>query len=92
VNGRELYELRVTGPAQRQLEQLPANVAAAVVEFMMSTLLERPHQVGGRLQRELEELHSARRGAYRIVYRIDDEMRTVTVLRVDHRARVYRLR
>lgn len=86
------YELRVTGPAQRQLERLPEGTAAAIVEFMLSALVENPHRVGGRLQRELSGLYSARRGAYRVVYEIDEEQRAVVVLRVDHRSRVYRSR
>lgn len=60
----EADELRVTGPAQRQLGGLPEGVAAAVVEFMLTALVENPHRVGGRLQRELAGLRSARRGAY----------------------------
>ncbi len=86
------YELRVTGPVQRQLERLPEDTAAAIVEFMLSALIENAHRVGGRLQRELAELHSARRGAYRVIYEIDEEQRAVIVLRVDHRSRVYRSR
>jgi mRNA interferase RelE/StbE len=35
---------------------------------------------------------SARRGAYRVVYRIDEPARTVHVVRIDHRADVYRTR
>ena len=84
------YELRVTGPAQRQLERLPERTAAAIVEFMLSALVDNPHRVGGRLQRELAGLHSARRGAYRVVYEINDEQHVVVVLRVDHRSRIYR--
>jgi len=84
------FELRVAGPVQRQLERLPEKTAAAIVEFMLSALVENPHRVGGRLQRELAGLHSARRGAYRIICEIDDENRLVVVLRVDHRSRVYR--
>lgn len=84
------FELRVTGPVQRQLEKLPEKTAAAIVEFMLSALVENPHRVGGRLQRELAGLHSARRGAYRIIYEIDDDNQLVVVLRVDHRSRVYR--
>ncbi len=87
-----LYELRVTGPAQRQLERLPEGTAAAIVEFMLSALVDNPHRVGGRLQRELAGLYSARRGAYRVVYEIDEDKRAVVVLRVDHRSRVYRSR
>lgn len=84
------YELRVVGPVQRQLERLPEGTAAAIVEFMLTALVENPHRVGGRLQRELAGLHSARRGAYRVIYEIDEPERVVTVLRIDHRSRVYR--
>jgi mRNA-degrading endonuclease RelE of RelBE toxin-antitoxin system len=88
----EPYELRLTGPVQRQLERLPEGTAAAIVEFMLTALIENPHRVGGRLQRELAGLHSARRGAYRVIYEIDEEQHAVIVLRVDHRSRVYRSR
>jgi mRNA interferase RelE/StbE len=86
------YALKVTGPVQRQLERLPAGTAAAIVEFMLTALIENLHRVGGRLQRELAGLHSARRGAYRVIYEIDEEQHAVIVLRVDHRSRVYRSR
>lgn len=86
------YELRVAGPVQRQLERLPEGTAAAIVEFMLTALVENPHRVGGHLQRELAGLHSARRGAYRVIYEIDDDQHAVIVLRVDHRSRVYRSR
>lgn len=88
----DLYELRVTGPVQRQLERLPPGTAAAIVEFMVTALVENPHRVGGALQRELVRLRSARRGAYRVIYEIDDDLHAVIVLRVDHRSRVYRTR
>lgn len=88
----DAYELRVTGPAQRQLERLPEGTAAAIVEFMLTALIDNPHRVGGRLRRELAGFHSARRGAYRVVYEIDDEEHAVIVLRIDHRSRVYRSR
>jgi mRNA-degrading endonuclease RelE of RelBE toxin-antitoxin system len=39
----------------------------------------------------LDDRVSARRGTYRIIYRIDDESRTVTVADVDHRRDVYRI-
>lgn len=86
------YELRVTGPAQRHLERLPEVVAAAIVEFMLAALVESPHRVGGELRRELAGLRSARRGAYRVIYEIDEEARAVVVLRIDHRSQVYRSR
>lgn len=87
-----LWDLRVAASAERQLSRLPERVAAAVVEFMVGPLCENPRRVGHALQRELAGLWSARRGAYRVVYDVDDQRRLVTVLRIDHRSDVYRPR
>jgi mRNA interferase RelE/StbE len=40
----------------------------------------------------LEGLWAARRGPYRVVYEADDEAKEIGVLRIDHRADVYRQR
>jgi mRNA interferase RelE/StbE len=71
---------------------LPLAVAAAVTEFLTGSLLDNPHRVGKPLTRELSGYHAARRGAYRVIYRIDKPERTVHVVRIDHRADVYRAR
>ena len=86
------HDLRVAASAERQLDRLPERVAAAVVEFMLGPLRENPRRVGHPLQRELAGLWSARRGAYRVVYEIDDEQAMITVLRLEHRSDVYRPR
>ena len=46
--------------------------------------------VGKPLRRELAGIFSARRGPYRVLYRVDDEQSSIWILRVDHRADVYR--
>lgn len=84
------WRLLVAPAAERTLARLPERVAAAIVEFMVGPLLEDPRMVGKPLQRELEGYWSARRGAYRVVYRLDEEAGTVRVVRIDHRADVYR--
>ena len=84
------WRLLVAPAAERALARLPERVAAAIVEFMVGPLLEDPRRVGKPLQRELEGYWSARRGAYRLVYRIDAEAATIRVVRIDHRADVYR--
>jgi mRNA interferase RelE/StbE len=87
------YELVVAGQAARAIaEQLPEAVSAAVIDFITGALIESPHRVGRALRNELAGLHSARRGTYRVLYRIDDEVREVTVLRVEHRGNAYRSR
>lgn len=84
--------LRVAATAERQLARLPEKVAAAVVEFLIGPLIDEPHRVGHPLQRELAGLWSARRGAYRVIYAINDAEDTVDVLRIDHRSDIYRPR
>lgn len=85
------YELVVARPAARAIaETLPEAVSAAVIDFITGSLIENPRRVGRELRKELAGIHSARRGSYRILYRIDEGKRTVTVLRVDHRGDVYR--
>jgi len=86
------WKLVVAGPAERALARLPDVVAAAVVEFMVGPLLDEPHRVGKSLQRDLAGYHSARRGAYRVIYRIDSDDATVYVVRVEHRSQAYRPR
>lgn len=87
----ELYLLRTTPTVRRALgEILPAAVAAAAYEFITGPLLEQPYRVGKRLLPPLDDRFSARRGTYRIIYRIDDRARVVTVVDIDHRREVYR--
>lgn len=87
------YALVVSPTARRQLaERLPEAVALAVHEFVVGDLLDNPHRVGKRLQPPVADRHSARRGTYRVLYRIDDERRTVTVVDVAHRRDAYRMR
>jgi mRNA interferase RelE/StbE len=83
----------VARPAARPIaEQLPEAVSAAVIDFMTGALIENPKRVGRELRNELAGIHSARRGTYRVLYRIDDVAHEVTVLRVDHRSDIYRTR
>lgn len=86
------WQLVVAASAERALANLPARIAVAAVEFMLGPLVENPHRVGRELQRELAGVWSARRGAYRILYEIDDEARQIRVLDIAHRADVYRPR
>jgi mRNA interferase RelE/StbE len=85
------YVLAITPTARRQLtENLPEAVAAAAYEFITGPLLDNPHRVGKQLRPPLQDRHSARRGTYRVIYRIDDDIHTVTVVDVAHRQNAYR--
>lgn len=85
------YELVVAGPAARAIaEELPESVASALIEFVTGALVENPHRVGRELRNEFAGIMSARRGTFRVLYRIDESRREVVVLRVDHRRDAYR--
>lgn len=90
MNPSEAYELVLTPPAVRAVQTgLPEPVAAAVIEFMTGPLVANPRRVGKMLRRELSGVWSARRGTYRVLYRINDGAGEVVVLRIDHRSDVY---
>lgn len=87
------YELVLTPPAARAIQSgLPEPVAAAVIEFLTGALIENPRRVGKSLRGELAGIHSARRGTYRVLYRINDQAREVVILRIEHRRDAYRPR
>jgi len=88
------YRLEVTGPAAHALAgHLPAKIAAAVYEFITTTLMENPRRVGKRLVLPpFEGTWSARRGMYRILYQVDEDDLIVTVTAIEHRADAYRSR
>jgi mRNA interferase RelE/StbE len=85
------YEIRFQPAARRAIaERLPEAVAAAALEFCASALAVNPHRVGKPLFGPLTGCYGARRGTYRIVYRIDENSRVVHVLDIDHRSEIYR--
>ena len=86
------WDLQLAASAARSLSRLPEGVAAAIVEFMTGPLCAEPVRVGKPLQRELAGYRSARRGAYRIVYRLDEDAHAIRVLRIEHQSDVYRAR
>jgi mRNA interferase RelE/StbE len=97
VSTDEPYGLSLAAPAARALtvgppRGLTAAAAAAVADFLTGALIAEPHRVGKPLERDFADYRAARRGPYRIVYRIDEDKRLVHVVRIDHRADVYRPR
>jgi len=85
------YAVVLAPGARRALtERLPSAAAFAAWEFISGPLGRRPRAVGVRLRAPLEGLWRARRGEYRVRYRIDDANHRVIVLDVDHRRDTYR--
>jgi len=87
----ERYDVIVSTQVRRALsETLPLGVALAIFEFIDGPLANSPHRVGAPLRSPFEGYYRARRGPYRIRYRIDEKARVVTVVNVSHRSDAYR--
>ena len=87
----EQYEVVFTRSARRALEEeLPEKIAAAAFEFIVGVLRENPRRVGKPLREPLAPLYAARRGEYRVLYRIVDRRLVIEVVTVTHRRDAYR--
>ena len=87
----ELLSVRLSPGAKRALsETLPAAAAFAAWEFIDGPLRANPRRVGAPPHAPFEGLWRARRGEYRVRYRIDDAQRCIFVVDVDHRRDAYR--
>lgn len=81
------YEIAWTGSAKQAMQRLPSKISLAAVEFVYGPIADNPHRVGKPLRFEFAGLHVARRGDYRIIYRITD---VVTIVSIEHRSEAYR--
>lgn len=70
------------------LAQRHPTATNAIVEFVYGPLAEHPRRVGKPPARELAGRYSARRGTFRIIYRITDD--AVVIEAVRHRSTIYR--
>ena len=84
------HQIRITARAARDLERLPEKIATACVEFIFGPLVEHPRRVGKPLRDELVGLWSARRGDYRVVYSIAEDIGLVDIVHIDRRSDIYR--
>jgi mRNA interferase RelE/StbE len=86
------YRVAWTAAATRSLRTQPDKVGHPVIEFAYGPVAENPRRVGQPLRLELAGLHSARRGDFRIIYRIDEAPKRVDIVAIEHRSDAYRPR
>jgi mRNA interferase RelE/StbE len=85
------YAVSLSGQARRNIrEHLPLEVAAAALETIEGSIAVNPYRAGKPLDEPFDGYYSARRGTYRIVYRIDEAKHLVEVHSVRHRRDSYR--
>jgi len=87
----EPYGVVLSPGARRALtDTLPGAAAFAAWEFISGPLAQGPRVVGSPLRAPFHGLWRARRGEYRVRYRIDEAAHEIAVLDIDHRRDAYR--
>jgi mRNA interferase RelE/StbE len=85
------YTVMFSRQARRNLhEDLPLEVAIAATETIQHAIAVNPYRVGKPLDEPFDGFHSARRGTYRIIYRINESKRVVEIHSIRHRRDAYR--
>ena len=69
--------------------RLPAKIGFACLEFIYGAVAGNPQRACKAVLYPLDGQFSARRGSYRVVYRVDDDRSVVLINRIDHRADVF---
>lgn len=88
---RPRFAVEFSPAARRALEyELPEAVAVAALEFIQGPLRNNPFRVGKALREPMAPLYSARRGEYRIIYRILGHRLIIQIVSVRHRRDAYR--
>lgn len=82
------YSVLVKRDAEKELRRLPRRDLKRLVDRIAALAVE-PRPTGVEKLSTLER-YRVRQGDYRVVYEIDDQARTVTVVRIGHRREVYR--
>ncbi|ABW33174.1 type II toxin-antitoxin system RelE family toxin [Acaryochloris marina] len=83
------YSVFLAPAAERQLKKLPNKVKAQIVPIL-KTLTDDPHPSGSAKLKGAEDLWKIRKGAYRVIYQIQDKKLTILVVNIAHRRDVYK--
>jgi mRNA interferase RelE/StbE len=87
------YLVMLPRRARRNLnENLPLEVAIAATETIQRSIAVNPFRVAKPLDEPFDCYYSARRGTYRIIYRINEAKRLVEIHSVRHRRDAYQPR
>jgi mRNA interferase RelE/StbE len=82
------YSLVIKKSAERELRTIPKPDLRRVTERMRG-LAQDPRPTGSE-KLSGQDRYRVRQGDYRIIYAVDDETRTVQVVKIGHRREVYR--
>ena len=81
------YNLNISKTAQKQLDKLPENVADSLIETIQN-LAYYPRPQGCKKLKGRDG-YRIRKGDYRIIYDINDNILTIEIIALGHRKNIY---
>lgn len=84
------WAVHLSPSADRALARLPHKAAAAITEFVTAALPSNPERLSKPLRFELAGWRVARRGDYRVTFKLIEDDGILYVGRIEHRAHAYR--
>ncbi len=84
------YSVFIKTSAAKELESVEPRAMRARIVSRIQGLARDPRPPGSQKLAGDEERYRVRRGAYRIVYSVDDKTRAVEIVKIGHRREVYR--
>lgn len=82
----ETWSVHMAPAAARALDRLPHRASGAIVGFITATLPGDPRPLSRPLRHELSGWRVARRGDYRVTFRILEDNRLLLIGRIEHRS------
>lgn len=82
-----MYRIKLTKQARKELKSIK-KIFQEAIDATFQEIKENPF-FGKPLLRELTGKFSYRVGAYRIIYKIHQQDKVITILTIGHRSRVY---
>ncbi len=82
------YSVEIKRSAQKELDGLDDSMFVRV-DGKILALAENPRPSGSKKLRGYKDLWRFRTGDWRVVYRVDDENKRVTITRIAHRREAY---
>lgn len=83
------YRLVFRRRAARELDELPQPIRGRIMRAVAALAMQ-PRPPGAALLSGPERIWRVRVGDYRVLYRVDDDVLLVLVIRVRHRSGMYR--
>lgn len=84
-----MYRLEYAKPAAQELRRLPKAMLRLVIK-RIEALAHEPRPEGAVSLSGEQALYRVRQGKYRVIYRVQDDVLTVLIVKVGHRGEVYR--